>query len=62
MLVLSRRLDEKIIVTIDGKTVLEITIADIQKGKVRLSFVADGNVKIWREEIADKLYLTGDQS
>ena len=50
MLVLSRKVNEKIV--IDGGIVL--TVVKIEGGQVRLGIEAPSDVKILREEIADK--------
>lgn len=48
MLVLSRKLNEKIV--IDGGIV--VTVVKIDRNQVRLGIEAPGNVRIFREEIA----------
>ena len=53
MLVLSRKEQEKIIVRKDGKTVLEITIVEIQRGRTRLGIHANPDYGIYREEVFD---------
>jgi carbon storage regulator len=50
MLVLSRKLNEKIV--IDGGIV--ITVVKIEGGQVRLGIEAPGHVKVYREEILKK--------
>ncbi len=50
MLVLSRKLNEKIV--IDGGIVL--TVVKIEGGQVRLGIDAPVHVKVFREEILDK--------
>lgn len=47
MLVLSRRLDEKIVIGDD----IILTILEVRDGRVKLGFEAPDNVKIWREEV-----------
>ena len=49
MLVLSRKLNEKIV--IDGGIVL--TVVKIDRNQVRLGIEAPGHVGVFREEIAD---------
>lgn len=48
MLVLSRKLNERIKITGD----ITITVVAIERGRVRLGIVAPDSVKILREEIA----------
>ena len=48
MLVLSRKLDEKIV--IDGGIV--ITVVKIDRNQVRIGIEAPGHVQVFREEIA----------
>lgn len=47
MLVLSRKLNEKIV--IDGGIVL--TVVKIDRNQVRLGIEAPGDVSVWREEL-----------
>ncbi len=51
MLVLSRKVNEKIV--IDGGIVL--TVVKIEGGQVRLGIEAPSDVKIFREEIAGRM-------
>lgn len=51
MLILSRKLDESII--INGE--IEVKIISIEDGRVRLGIVAPQNVEIHRKEIFDKI-------
>lgn len=50
MLVLSRKLNEKIV--IDGGIV--VTVVKIEGGQVRLGIDAPGHVKVYRQEILGK--------
>lgn len=51
MLVLSRKLGEKVcLITPDG-TYLWVTVVDIDRGKIRLGFNAPAEVKIFRQEL-----------
>jgi carbon storage regulator len=54
MLVLSRRLDEKIII---GKDVV-ITIIDIDRGTVRLGIDAPKHIPVNREEVLERYRTT----
>jgi carbon storage regulator len=54
MLVLSRKVDEKII--IDGGIV--ITVVDIDRGKVRLGIDAPKHVQVHREEVVERYATT----
>lgn len=51
MLVLSRKVNEKIV--IDGGIV--VTVVKIEGGQVRLGIEAPSHVKVYREEIAHKM-------
>ncbi len=51
MLVLSRKLNEKIV--IDGGIV--VTVVKIEGGQVRLGIEAPSHVKVYREELLDKM-------
>ncbi len=52
MLVLSRAINEKIIIEVPGHpTPIVITLAQVQAGKARIGIDADKSVKIDREEI-----------
>lgn len=50
MLVLSRRVGERIV--IDGN--ITVTVVEIQGGKIRLGIEAPKEVPVWREEIMAK--------
>lgn len=50
MLVLSRKRNEKITLTVDGKEV-ELTVVRIDNNKVRIGFEADLDVQILRTEL-----------
>ena len=50
MLVLSRKLNEKIV--IDGEIV--VTVVKIEGGQVRLGIEAPGHIKVFRQEILGK--------
>jgi sRNA-binding carbon storage regulator CsrA len=47
---ITRKRDEKILLVIDGKSVL-ITVSDIHERKVCLNFQGDSEVRILREEL-----------
>lgn len=49
MLILSRRLDERVV--IDGG--IEVVVVEIRNDKVRLGFIAPKHVTVHREEIQD---------
>ncbi len=53
MLVVTRLLDQKIIIGEDAEIVL--TVVDIQGNKVRLGIEADKSVPIFREEVYEKM-------
>jgi carbon storage regulator len=50
MLVLSRKLNERVRVTIGGE-VLYVAVVEIEAGKVRLGFEADRSIEVLREEL-----------
>jgi carbon storage regulator len=54
MLVLSRKVNEKIV--IDGDIV--VTVVKVEGGQVRLGIEAPGHVKIFRQEILGKVGRT----
>ncbi len=49
-LILSRKLHETVVVTF-GETTLTITVAEIDRGKIRLAFAAPKSVDIVRLEL-----------
>jgi carbon storage regulator len=53
MLVVTRLLDQKIIIGENAEIVL--TVVDIQGNKVRLGIEADKSVPIFREEVYEKM-------
>ncbi|MFO0908315.1 MAG: carbon storage regulator CsrA [Isosphaeraceae bacterium] len=57
MLVLSRKLNEKIV--IDGGIV--ITVVKIDRNQVRIGIQAPGDVAVWREEIVHTMTNTQDE-
>ena len=61
MLVLSRKNRERIIITVppsDKPQQIEIVVTEISPHKVRIGTVAQPGVKIWREEIFDRINET----
>ncbi|WP_294124218.1 carbon storage regulator [Sphingomonas sp.] len=55
MLVLSRFVDEEVVITLGGEEVV-ICVNEIRHGKrVRLGFTAPAAVKIHRREVADEI-------
>ena len=58
MLVLSRKLNEKIV--IDGGIV--ITVVKIDRNQVRIGIEAPGHVQVYREEIAPARKETGAEA
>ena len=56
MLVLTRKNRESVVVgTADGKVFLEITVLQIEGGRVRLGFQGDPSTPIHRREVWNKL-------
>jgi sRNA-binding carbon storage regulator CsrA len=56
-LLLSRRVGERVLLTVDGsepsmETVIEVEVVRLGSGRVQLRFVAPDHVDIRREEIA----------
>jgi carbon storage regulator len=58
MLVLSRKLNEKIV--IDGGIV--VTVVKIDRNQIRLGIEAPGNVRVFREEIVGSARRGADQT
>lgn len=52
MLVLARRLNEKIVVNNN----VVITVIEIDRGKIKLGFEADPSIPIFRKEIYDQFH------
>lgn len=50
---ITRRLDEQVVITIDGK-VQRLTVEEFRGNRVRLRFHGDREFQVYREEIADK--------
>ena len=53
-LVLTRKLNEKIILHDDDGVLAEVKISKVDRNQVRLTFEADEKVRIDRQEIFDK--------
>ena len=51
MLVLSRRVDESLLIDKD----IKITVLDIKGGQVRLGITAPTSIKVHREEVFDRI-------
>jgi len=51
MLVLSRRVDESLLIDKD----IKITVLDIKGGRVRLGITAPQSIKVHREEVFDRI-------
>jgi carbon storage regulator CsrA len=60
-LVLTRRLDECVVVHEDGYVIVTIKLCRIDRNSVRLAFVADPEVSIDREEIFIKANKNNSQ-
>jgi carbon storage regulator CsrA len=54
MLVLGRKLNEAVRITTPGGETVEVTVARIDRGGVRLGFAADPAVRIDRLEVAER--------
>ena len=55
MLVLSRLLNEKVIVGLPGNETMQVEVLEIRGDKVRLGFTAPKRIRIYREEIWDAI-------
>jgi carbon storage regulator len=55
MLVLTRRVAERVVVLIDGEEKLWLTVVQQKDNSVRLGFEAGQDVEIHREEIYDRI-------
>lgn len=51
MLVLSRKLGERIVLQVPGQPDIVIVVTDIDRGKIRLGIEADRSVTIMRSEL-----------
>ena len=57
MLVLSRRKDESLFIGED----IKVTVLDIRGGQVRIGITAPTYVKVFREEVYDRIKNTSDE-
>lgn len=53
-LVLTRKLNEAVVVHKDDEVLLEVKVSKIDRNQIRLAFNADEKVKIDREEVFEK--------
>jgi len=53
-LVLTRKLNESVVVHQDDKVLLAVKVSKIDRNQVRLAFDADQDIKIDRREVYDK--------
>jgi carbon storage regulator CsrA len=53
-LVLTRKINEKVIIHNDNGVLAEVKISKIDRNQIRLTFEADHNVKIDRQEVFEK--------
>ena len=51
MLVLARSMYERVALMQNGKVIAWVSVVEFRKGKFRIGFDADKEVKIWREEL-----------
>lgn len=54
MLVLSRKLGERILITTPERRFIWVSVVDIDRGKIRLGFTAPEEVVVMREELVDQ--------
>jgi len=61
MLVLSRRIQESVVVggSVGFERLLKVTVVDIGGGKVRLGFEIDSNVPVHRSEVWERIHAVG---
>lgn len=55
MLVLSRQIDEVIIIQV-GSEIIEIEVTDIRSDKVRLGITAPRHIQVHRKEVYERIY------
>ena len=60
MLVLSRAVNEKIIITLPNGDLLKITIVELRRGKVRLGIEAPREIPVHREEVYNAINREAD--
>lgn len=53
-LVLTRKVDESVVVHKDDKVLLAVKVSKIDRNQIRLAFDADQEIKIDREEVFEK--------
>ena len=58
MLVLSRKKNEEIVATLPDGSRIKVMIVDVRGEKIRLGFTAPPNVKIYRQEVFDRIALS----
>lgn len=56
MLVIGRRLQQRIIITTKSGETIEVTLIDTRRDQARIGFVADRSIKIVREELIETVY------
>jgi len=52
VLVLSRKVDEQVLLFVEGHEPIEVTVVDIRGDKVRLGFKGEKEIVIHRREVA----------
>lgn len=55
MLILTRKLSEKVIITLPDRRTVEVVLVDVDRNKVRLGFVGPDDVLIYREEVQRRI-------
>ena len=58
MLILSRRINESLILTLEDGRRIEVAIVDIRGDKVRVGVQADGSISIHRSEVQEEIDAT----
>jgi carbon storage regulator len=61
MLVLTRKKDEQLVITLGGETVL-VRILDVARDRVRVGITAPRSVAIHREEVARRIQALRDDA
>ena len=57
-LVLTRKVDERIVIHVDGVVIATVAVVDLTSGRVKLGCEADDTISIDRQEVYDTKYTT----
>lgn len=61
MLILERKIGEKIVIEVNGKRV-EVVLFDTQANRAKIGFIADPDVYVYRKEIQDRIDKENDNA